>query len=96
MMFLSNRNFVEKTPIITTLLLEYANVGQLTRMWSKKSALGQNIWSWIAVHIALWLWLNFNRVMLPSAHWARRATILGIILNGAVILSVAYFRWIYK
>lgn len=84
---------VAKTPIATVFLLEYANVGQLVRMWSEGSALGQNIWSWVSVNAALWLWLNFYRVVTPEAVWARRATVAGIVLNGAVIFSVAWFRW---
>ncbi len=82
------------TPIITTFLLEYANVGQLWRMWSERSALGQNVWSWIAVQVALWLWLNYYRVVVPGGtrSWAFRATVVGCLLNAAVIGTVWYFR----
>jgi hypothetical protein len=93
MSILRNKALVSKTPIITTLLLEYANVGQLLRMWTVRSALGQNLYSWIAVQIALWLWLNFYITMLPEAKFAKWATIAGITLNLAVVLTVAYFRY---
>ena len=84
---------IEKTPIATTLLLEYANVGQLWRMWHVHSALGQNVWSWLSVHAALWLWWNYYRVMLPNDKYARRATAVGLVLNAAVVLTVVYFRY---
>lgn len=91
----NDKGLVGKTPIITTLLLEYANLGQLWRMWSEHSALGQNIWSWLAVHVALWAWWNFYRVMLPDDKLAKYMTALGIFLNGLVVFSVAYFRYFH-
>ena len=94
MNFISNKNLVSKTPIITSILLEYANIGQLYRMWAEHSAKGQSIWSWASVGLALWLWLNFYRVMLPNEKFAYRATIIGIILNALVILSVLWFNYI--
>lgn len=77
--------------------MEYANAGQLYRMWRVHSALGQNVWSWISVNVTLWLWLNFDYVVVPGGvkSWAFRATALGLVLNTCVILTVAYFRWIY-
>lgn len=92
MVKLSDPRVVEYTPIATTLLLEYANVGQLYRMWREHSALGQNVWSWLAVNAALWLWLNFY-VQTGNLTWAVRATKVGIALNTAVVLTVAYFRY---
>jgi uncharacterized protein with PQ loop repeat len=88
------RRYVEYTPIITVFLLEYANIGQLWRMWTQHSALGQNVWSWVSVNVALWLWLNYYRVMVPNGlrSWAARATIVGIVLNAAVIGSVGYWQ----
>jgi len=83
---------VSKTPIATVFLLEGANIGQLWRMWGEHSALGQSEWSWMSVNVALWLWLNFYRVVTPGEVWARRATGVGIALNTAVILSVIWFR----
>lgn len=90
-----NPAIVAKTPFLVAVFMEYANAGQLWRMWREHSALGQNVWSWVAVHITLWLWLNFDLVIVPggSKSWAFRATALGLVLNTAVILTVAYFRW---
>jgi hypothetical protein len=91
---LSDAKWVARTPMLTVALLEYANIGQLWRMWREQSALGQNVWSWIAVNAALWLWLNYYRVIVPGGlrSTAARATMVGIALNGAVIATVIYFR----
>lgn len=90
----SDPKWVSRTPILTTALLEYANIGQLWRMWEERSALGQNVWSWVAVNVALWFWVNFYRVNVPGGlkSWAARATMVGIALNAAVIGTVYYFR----
>lgn len=87
-----NRALVAKTPVLTVFLLEYANIGQLWRMWAQHSALGQNAWSWLAVNVALWLWLNFYRVFTPEQKFAYRATQIGIVLNAAVVFSVVWFN----
>jgi hypothetical protein len=90
-MILSDKRWVSYTPILTTLLLEYANAGQLWRMWHVHSALGQNVWSWLSVNVALWLWLNWYRVFTPQS-WAIPATCVGICINGLLIATVFYFR----
>lgn len=90
--FWNNPAVVAKTPIATVFLLEGANVGQIARMWAAHSALGQNVWSWVLVNAALWLWLNFYRVITPDEVWASAATALGIALNAGVIASVIWFR----
>jgi uncharacterized protein with PQ loop repeat len=85
-------NLVDKTPILTTLLLEYANIGQIYRMWHEQSAKGQNVWSWLAVNVALWLWFNYYRIKLPNEHFARWATAVGILINSIVIISTIHFH----
>ena len=92
-----NPRFVSYTPMLVSLFMEYANAGQLWRMWHEHSALGQNLSSWVAVHITLWLWLNFDLVIVPggSKSWAFRATALGLVLNTGVIFTVIYFRGFY-
>jgi len=94
MKFYNNPAIVAKTPIATVLLLEYANIGQLYRMWHEHTAAGQNLWSWISVGIALLFWLNFYRVICPQEKFAFWATVLGFFLNSAVWLTVVYFRYI--
>lgn len=90
--FRRNPEYVQYTPLITTALLEYANVGQLYRMWTTWTAAGQELTSWIAVNIALVLWLNFYFVITPDKKWAIRGTLFGICLNFLVICSVYFFR----
>lgn len=95
-MIFNNRKLVEKTPILTNLLFEGANVHQLWRMWTEHSALGQSALGWIQVHIALWLWWNFYRVVTPDQKWARISTSISIAVNALVIISVLYFRFFYE
>ena len=85
---------VGKTPLLTVLLLEYANLGQLWRMWTQHTAAGQNLWSWISVGLALVLWINFYRVITPQEKFARWCTVLGLCLNCCVCLTVLFFRLI--
>lgn len=86
--------WVARTPIASVALLEMANVQQLWRMWTEWSSAGQSLWGWLFVNIALWLWLNFYRVLTPDAKWAIRGTMLGIALNAAVLVSVALLRYV--
>jgi hypothetical protein len=92
----TRKKLVDKTPIITTLLLEAANVQQLKRMWTEHTAAGQSITAWVSVNIALWLWVNFYLNFNPDNKWAIRGTALGIALNTTVILTVAYFRYVAR
>lgn len=92
----TNPTIVEKTPLITTLLLEMANVGQLWRMWTTWTAAGQSVWSWLSVQAALWLWLNFYLVFNRKNKFAIIGTSVGIALNMLVILSVVFFRYLVR
>jgi hypothetical protein len=85
--------WVAKTPILTTLLLEAANVSQLWRMWTERSAEGQSLAGWALVTAALLLWWNFYRVCTPDQIIARRACVVGIAFNLAVVATVTYFRF---
>lgn len=84
---------VDKTPLLTTALLEAANAQQLWRMWSEHTAAGQSLTAWLSVNCALLLWLNFYRVVTPHARWAIVGTAFGVLMNTAVILTVAWFRY---
>ena len=89
-----NPDIVTYSPIVTTCLLESANIGQMIRMWTYHTAAGQSLISWAAVQVALWLWQNFYRVITPD-QWVARLTIkIGILLNFGVILSVIYWRYL--
>jgi uncharacterized protein with PQ loop repeat len=84
---------VSKAPIVASLLLEYANVGQLIRMRTEHTAAGQSLTSWLAVFVALLVWQNFYRVCTPTMLWARRMNFLGICMNLSVIATVVHFRY---
>src|SRR3982751_5835424 len=88
----TKQRVVSKFPICTSFLLEGANIGQIWRMWSEKSALGQSVVSWVLVNIALWLWVTFFIVKTPKEHFAIFFQSLGILINFLVILSVVYWR----
>ena len=91
----TNREWVLRTPILSVLLLEAANVQQLWQMWViDRSADGQSLTGWLCVQLALWLWLNFYYVITPEAKWAIRGTQLGIALNMSVCLSVLFWRYL--
>ena len=94
MKFWNNPAVVAKTPIVTTLLLETANMGQLIRMWTEWTADGQSLAAWICVNAALFLWLNFYRVCTPEQKWAIWATAFGVAMNSLVIASVVVFRYL--
>lgn len=89
-----NPKIVDKTPLLTTLLFESANVGQLWRMWTQSTAAGQSLWAWICVNIAMWLWLNFYLVFNRENKFAIWCTSFGILLNSFVVFTVFYFRYL--
>lgn len=91
--WLYDPRFVDKIPILTTLMLEGANLSQIRTMWVEKTAEGQSLSGWLMVNLALLLWLHLYRVRTPELKWAIRATAFGIVMNFFVILSVVYFRY---
>lgn len=92
--WLTDPKWVLRTPIASVILLEAANLQQLWQMWVvDRSAEGQSVTAWLSVQAALWLWLNFYRVITPQAKWAIRGTQLGLTLNMSVILTVLYWRF---
>lgn len=80
-------------PVLATALLEYANVGQLWRMWTERTAAGQSVTSWFAVFLALACYNQFYRVCVPDQKWAYRMNVLGMVMNLSVCLTVIYFRY---
>lgn len=90
----TNPKVVDKTPLLSTFLLELANISQLHRMWTEHTAAGQSMWGWMSVQLALWLWLNFYHVFNADNKFAIWGTRVGICLNSAVILSVVFFRYV--
>jgi hypothetical protein len=89
----SDPSIVSKTPLVTTALLEGANVQQLWRMWHEQTAAGQSMTAWMSVGTALLLWCNYYRVILPKEKFALYCTMFGVFMNALVILTVCYFRY---
>lgn len=94
MRWYSDPKIVSKTGVLTVLLLESANIGQVWRMWTERTAAGQSLGSWISVGLALWLWCHFFRVCAPTERFAYWSTLLGITMNLLVILTVIYWRYL--
>jgi uncharacterized protein with PQ loop repeat len=90
----NNPAIVSSTPLVAVGLLEWANLSQLFRMWTEWTAAGQSLLGWISVQLALWLWLNFYRVITPNEKKAIYGTAIGVVMNMAVILTVCYFRYV--
>lgn len=91
---LSDPKWVARYPFVTTLLLEAANVQQMWQMWMvDHGAEGQSLTGWLSVQAALWLWLNYYRVMVRGNGIAFWCQALGIAINMAVCLSVVYWRY---
>lgn len=83
---------VARFPVVTTILLEAANVQQLVRMWTEYSAKGQSLSGWICVNVALFMWFVYYWVMLPDQKLPRYCQAFGIAMNISVVLTVLYFR----
>lgn len=94
MKFYRNPVIVNKTPIVTTALLEAANVSQIWRMWTEWTAAGQSLWGWMMVNLALILWLNFYLTFNRQQKYAIWGTAFGIAMNSTVILTVVFFRYL--
>ena len=91
---LNNPVFVDKaSPLLCMILLEWANVSQMIRMWTEGTAEGQSLIGWSSVSLALLLWLNFYRYKLGRRSTAYIATVIGWFMNAAVILTVIWFRY---
>jgi len=93
---LNNPKIVTLTPIICSFLFEYANIGQIARIWSEHTAAGHNLFSWIVINISLWLYLNFYRVCAPKEKFAMWVTFINIICNNGLIFSIVWWRYIVK
>lgn len=90
---LSNKEIWKHSPIVTTLLLEGASIGQLIQMWTTRTAEGQSLWAWLAVEFALLLWFNWYRLFTPDQIIARYTCAFGLVMNFFVILTVIWFRY---
>lgn len=92
--WINDPKVVGKCLLVTTFLLEGANIGQLHRMWTEHTAAGQSLWSWLSVGLALVIWCNYYRVICPQEKFAFRCTCVGVFINTLVWLSVVYWRYL--
>jgi FtsH-binding integral membrane protein len=90
--WLRNDRFLDLTPVFAMVLLETANGFQLWEMWTTRTSLGQSPWGWVCVNAALLLWLNWYRQVTPERVWTVRATLFGLAMNAAVILSTLILK----
>lgn len=84
--------WAERAPIAASVLMEFGSIGQLWQMWHEHSSLGQNPWSWLAVLLALLLYVWHYRVCAPQLVWCLRAAWLSCGVVSAVFLTVLHFR----
>lgn len=91
----SNKAVVAWSPILAGVLIETGGLSQIFRMWSEQSAEGQSLLGWIAVLLALLLWLNFYRVCTPEQKSAFWVTAVGVLVNLGVIGTVLWFRYLH-
>ena len=92
--WIKDPKIVSNTPLVTVCLLEGANVSQIWRMWTERTADGQSLAGWLMVTAALVLWANYYKVCTPDQKKAFYCTLVGICLNCIVVFSVIYFRYI--
>lgn len=90
---LNNKSLIAKTPLVTCLLMEWGNLGQIFQMMMTQSAKSQNLLSWWTIHLALWLWYNYYRVVTPDQKLTIRITLLGIFIQGLGTLTVSWFKF---
>lgn len=78
-------------PVLATILIELAGVGQMIRMFQVESSEGQNPFSYVLLIAALVLWERFYAIRTPNeipAIWTARVS---IIINVIVLATVLYF-----
>lgn len=86
------KRWIDYLPVASTVLLEWANVSQLIRMWTEHTAAGQSVLAWISVCLALVLFLIYYRAKgLTVPFWT---TVFGVGMNSAVWMTVIYFRYL--
>ena len=83
---------VKYFPVLATLLIEAASLGQIARMFQERSSAGQSFVSYLLLILALVLWERFYAIRTPDekpAVWTARASILVNILVASCVL---YYR----
>lgn len=86
------KNIVDFFPLVSALLAESGNAGQLWKMWAAHTAAGQNIWSFVSILCAVILWIVYFEKNLGKtfAYWMAW---VGAVMLSANILTVLYFTY---
>jgi len=79
-------------PVLSTILIDLANIGHIIRMFQEKSSAGQNPYSYLMVILALVLWAEFYRVRTPEEKIARWTAWFGVMFNLAVLGAVYWYQ----
>lgn len=88
----NNKKWVARTPLLSTLLVESANLIQLARVWREGTGQGQSILAWVCIGLALVVRFNYYRVILPNQRLARLCVLVGMVINVALIFSLFIIR----
>jgi uncharacterized protein with PQ loop repeat len=86
------RTITRYFPVLATILIELASIGQIVQMYREQSSVGHNPLSWTLLVVALILWERFYTICTPNerpAIWTARVSVLMYIF---VLGSVLYFR----
>lgn len=86
------RRLIPRIPLVTSFIFATAYVSQVVRMWSERSALGQSVFGWVQVGVALVLFYIYYREMLPDQKLPRYCTVFEIVLVLGIIGTTIYFR----
>lgn len=92
MKFYNNPKLVTWTPLITSAILEWANLSQIWRMYCEGSSASQSLLGWVLVDIAMILWWNYYRVCTPDQRAALISIKLAILVNIIATAVVVYYR----
>ena len=88
----NNKKWVARTPLLSTFLVESANLIQLARVWQEGTGRGQSITAWMCIGLALLVRFNYYRVIMPNQRLARICVLVGMVINVALIVSLFLIR----
>lgn len=86
------KKLIPRIPLVTSFIFATAYVAQVVRMWTERSALGQSVFGWIQVGVALVLFYVYYREMLPDQKIPQYCTLFEIALVLGIIGTTITFR----
>lgn len=86
------RRLIPRIPLVTSFIFATAYIAQMVRMWTQRSALGQSVFGWIQVGIALVLFYIYYSEMLPNEKIPKYCTVFEIALVLGIIGTTILFR----